>query len=135
MNSEIPKNLCSVKYPDLESAIRLCQHIGKSSKTIFLSKSDMSSAFRHLPMKVRDFMLLMMKAEHPEMGVTYYFMDKCLPFGSSISCAIFQDFSNAVSHIVMILVKQVNINYLDDYLSVAATRRLQFTGQQIHRSL
>ena len=82
VNSEIPRNLCSVKYPDLESAIRLCQHIGKSSKTIFLSKSDMSLAFRHLLMKVRDFMLLLMKAEHPETGVTYYFVDKCLPFGS-----------------------------------------------------
>ena len=31
---------------------------------------------------------------------------------------------NAVSHIVIILVKQVNINYLDDYLFVAAMGRL-----------
>ena len=30
---------------------------------------------------------------------------------------------NAASHIVMVMVKRVNINYLDDYLFVAATRR------------
>ena len=75
VNSEIPKDLCTVVYPDFESAIRLCQSIGKSSGTIFLSKSDMSAAFRNLPMMVRDFMLLLMKAEHPDTGLTYYFVD------------------------------------------------------------
>ena len=40
----------------------------------------------------------MMKAEHPTTGQTFYFVDKCLPFGHCISCALFQKFSDALCH-------------------------------------
>ena len=49
----------------------------------------------------------------------YYFLDKALPFGSSISCAHFQEFSNAIAWIVTFRTGQNNVNYLDDYLFVA----------------
>ena len=122
VNSEIPKEKCTVVYPDFDEAIKLCQKIGKN--TVFLGKSDMSLAFRHLPMRVSDFWLLTMKATNPETGKTYYFVDKCLPFGSLISCAIFQAFSDAVAYIVSVRMTHPNINYLDDYLFIAATRFL-----------
>ena len=63
---------------------------------------------------------------NPETGKTCYFVDKCLPFGSSTSCAHFQRFSNALAHIWKFLV-QLNsptkyspsvTNYLDDFLFV-----------------
>ena len=50
-------------------------------------------------------------------------MDKCLPFGSSISCAIFQAVSDAIAFIVTVKVKKVNVNYLDDYLFAAVMKR------------
>ena len=75
----------------------------------------MSSAFRHVPLKKGCWMWLVMKAEHPMTGKIYYFVDKCLPFGSSISCAIFQEFSNAVAYVVAYKTKQGNVNYLDDF--------------------
>ena len=121
VNTCIPDKLCSVRYPDFEQAIQLCQRTGKFC---YVSKSDMSSAFRHLPIKASDFMLLVMKAKDPKTGKTFYFVDKCLPFGSSISCAIFQEFSNAVAHLVVFRVKKPNINYLDDYLFVAMTKQM-----------
>ena len=51
-------------------------------------------------------------------------MDKCLPFGSSISCAIFQAISDAIAWIVEQRTKKPNVNYLDDYLFAAALRML-----------
>ena len=42
------KKFCSVKYPDFEQAIQLCLREGKGCS---LAKSDMSSTFRHVPLK------------------------------------------------------------------------------------
>ena len=60
-----------------------------------------------------------MKAEHPLTGKIYYFVDKCLPFGSSISCEIFQRVSNAIVAIVKFRTKKDLVNYLDDYFFAA----------------
>ena len=84
----------------------------------------MSSAFRHVPMAKSQWWLLVMKAENPVDGKIYYFVDKCLPFGSSISCAIFQEISNAIAWIVECRARKPNVNYLDDYLFAAALERL-----------
>ena len=51
-------------------------------------------------------------------------MDKCLPFGSSISCAIFQAISDAIAWVVEQRMKKPNVNYLDDYLFAAAMKAL-----------
>ena len=50
-------------------------------------------------------------------------MDKCLPFGASISCALFQEFSDASCHIVVTKTnsRELIMNYLDDYLFLALT--------------
>ena len=63
-----------------------------------------------------------MKAEHPVTKKIWFFVDKCLPFGSSISCAIFQDISDAKAWIVEFRTKKANVNYLDDYLFAAALK-------------
>ena len=84
----------------------------------------MSSAFRHIPMAKDQWWLLVMMAMHPVSQNIFYFVDKCLPFGASISCAIFQAFSNAVAWIVQYKTNRANVNYLDDYLFAAAVRRI-----------
>ena len=98
VNAGILKDKCTVKYPDFDEAVKLCLSARKNCK---MGKSDLSSAFRHLPMKIADFKFLVMKAEYPKTGKVYYFVDKCLPFGSSISCVHFQEVSNAIAHIVV----------------------------------
>ena len=75
-------------------------------------------------MRKDQWFLLVMKAYHPITNKVYYFVDKCLPFGSSISCAIFQDVSNAIAYIVKHRTKKPNVNYLDDYLFAAALKRM-----------
>ena len=95
VNANTPEELCSVKYPDFSDAIQLCILAGIGCK---IAKSDMKSAFRNLEIKRKDWKYLVMKAVSPIDGKTYYFVDKCLPFGASISCLHFQRFSNAVKH-------------------------------------
>ena len=58
------------------------------------------------------------------MGKFISFVDKCLPFGASISCAIFQDFSDSVAAIFVHRTGQQTVNYLDDYFFAAALRSL-----------
>ena len=120
VNANIPAERCTVKYPDFADAIRMCLRIGKFCK---LGKSDMKSAFRNLGMRVCDFCWLIMKAHSPIDKQWYYFIDKCLPFGSSISCAHFQRFSNSIAFVVKVYTGRKPINYLDDYL-FAALRKL-----------
>ena len=63
-----------------------------------------------------------MKAKHPVTNVTYYFIDKCLPFGSSISCAHFQLFSDALAHILQVQLGITVTNYLDDFLFISTSQ-------------
>ena len=63
-------------------------------------------------------------AVSPIDGKTYYFIDKCLPFGASISCAHFQEFSNAIAHVVKVKSGKDNINYLDDFMFITMLKAL-----------
>ena len=121
VSSGIPYDKCKVKYPDFDEAVKICLQEGRGC---CIGKSDMSSAFRHVPMAKDQWWLLVMKAEHPKTKKVMYFVDKCLPFGSSISCAIFQAISDAIAWIVRCRARKPNVNYLDDYLFEAAIKYL-----------
>ena len=116
VNANTDPSLCSVKYPDFSDAIKLCMKEGIACK---LGKSDMQAAFRNLGILKKHWKFLVIMAISPIDGKKYYFVDKALPFGSSISCAHFQDFSNAVAHIVKKKSGKSLVNYLDDYLFAA----------------
>ena len=51
VNANTPKEKCTVQYRDLDNAIKLCLQVGKGC---YLAKSDMKSAFRHLPIRPKD---------------------------------------------------------------------------------
>ena len=121
VNAGIPQSKCTVKYPDFQDAIKLCLQAGVKCN---ISKSDISRAFRNCLMRIQDFKFLLMKAKHPKTGEMFYFVDKCLPFGSSISCAIFQKVSNAISHLVKWKTGKTNVNYLDDFLFAALLKAI-----------
>ena len=121
VNANTPEQFCSVSYPDFNEALQLCI---KQGRVCHIAKSDMKSAFRNLGIRPEDWKFLVMKATSPFDGRTYYFVDKCLPFGASISCSHFQRFSNAVKHIVQWRTKQNIVNYLDDYFFAALMKLL-----------
>ena len=133
VNSETPKELCSVKYPDFAEAIRLCVKEGLLRPAV-IAKSDMKSAFHHLGLKPCDFPLLLMKCESPFDGVVYYFVEKALPFGSSISCSHFQRFSNSIAHITKVKNHgKFPINYMDDFFFISMMKTL--CDQQVQKFL
>ena len=136
LNSHTPKEMCSVRYRDLDYAVNTCLRVhqdkikrgieaqSESADWIYLSKSDLKSAFRILPLAPSSWPWLVMMAKHPISGQVQFFVDKCLPFGASISCSHFQEVSDALKHIIEHLTGRhfTVTNYLDDFLFVSATR-------------
>ena len=119
INFWTPQNLCMVKYNDLDHAV--CNSIGwmvkwrissTSKMPLFYSKTDFQSTFRVLPVSPHDWPYLVMWARDPLTLRWFYFVDKCLPFGASISCSHFQRVSDAIQNKLSIT------NYLDDFLFV-----------------
>ena len=141
VNHYIPKQWCSVKYRDLDYAVDTClkliqveeerrsnlgifermitEHITTS---IYFSKSDLESAFHSLPILPQQCCYLLMMMKNPNTGRSVFVIDKCLPFGLSISCARYQDFSNCLKHIIEFVTGRhyTVTNYLDDFLFIAS---------------
>ena len=75
LNTGTPKHLCHIKYNDLDVAVRQCLHLVKEFcqefgdetevPVVFLGKTDLSSAFRVLPLKIRCLCWLVFKAIDP----------------------------------------------------------------------
>ena len=95
----------------------------EDSALVYLGKTDLSSAFRVLPLKIKCICWLVFKATDPRDGKTKYFVKKCLPFGASISCTHYQRFSNALKFLLErcteSITDQAITNYLDDFLFMA----------------
>ena len=108
VNDHIDPKLCSVQYTSFDKAIEMVQKLGPGA---LLAKADIKSAFRLLPVSPSDFELLGFKFEGK------YYFDKCLPFGCSISCALFEKFATFLEYLVRQLVTAGHLeHYLDDYL-------------------
>ena len=116
---------CSVAYCDLDHVVlnsfRLLEGEDPRFSTIFYAKSDLRSAFRILPILPKQRHLLLLKARDPESGVMKFFIEKNLPFGASISCKRFQDFSDCLHHVVEYVTSRryAVTNYLDDFLFIS----------------
>ena len=128
LNGNTPREICTVVYNDLDTAVKQAILVSKEAelvnlggqKIIFFGKTDLSSAFRMLPLKISNFCWMISKAEDPRDGKYKFFINKCLPFGASISCSHYQRFSNALLHIIRLRTGQDTItNYLDDFLFIA----------------
>jgi hypothetical protein len=101
----------------------MINRIGKGGK---LAKTDIKSAFRLLRVSPSDFDQLGFSFDK-----TFYF-DKCLPFGASISCSLFEKFSTALRWFTEQKTGNKDIlHYLDDLLfgAEADSPKYQFTLQ------
>ena len=116
VNSQTPAELCSVKYPDFADAVRTCMTEIQQHGSCFISKSDAKSAFRNLGICRQDWPWLLMAVKSPIDNKWYFFVDKCLPFGSLISCSHYQKVSNSIAYITKCINQKSSINYLDDFL-------------------
>ena len=107
INSGISKEDSSVIYTHFDEVIRMVREEGAGS---YLFKVDIKSAFRLIPIHPDDFPLLGMIFQGQ------FYVDKCLPFGLSVSCALFEKFSTFLEwHIKQNIESNQLIHYLDDF--------------------
>ena len=61
-----------------------------------------------------------LKQKNPRTKRMCFFVEKALPFGSGVSCALYTRFSNCLKHLVEYLYgrKFTVVNYLDDFLFI-----------------
>ena len=69
VNANTPPEICKVRYPKFDEAVKLCAAAGKNCQA---GKSDMTSAFRHLGICRKHWKLLVMKAKSPIDGKMYF---------------------------------------------------------------
>ena len=128
VNGCSPREWCTVHYMDLDDAVANCLKLSEfaindtGNRTVFLGKTDLTSAFHVLPLQVDCFCWLIMPAEDLVTGEMKFFMEKCLPFGSSIRCSHYQRFLNAPKQWRMGSVGKAITNYLDDFLFIAIAK-------------
>jgi hypothetical protein len=107
VNDFIDPNLCSVNYSSFDKAIDIVHRLGKGA---LMGKRDIKSAFNLCPIHPDDFDLL---------GIYFdnrFWVQKMLPQGASISCAIFEEFSTFVQWATQTFSHNSNIDhYLDDF--------------------
>jgi hypothetical protein len=112
VNASISDENKSVQYSSVQDAITVLRTLGKNA---YMAKSDISDAYRLIPLKESEYHMLGMQWN----GATYF--DRCLPQGCSSSSQIFTAFSDALRQIVSgnYNIKGVIISYLDDFLFIS----------------
>ena len=108
VNDFIDQQFCAVRYSSFDNALNMVSSLGRSAE---LGKIDIRQAFR---------LLIVNPAEFDLLGIMFdgkYYVDKCLPMGCSISCALFEKFA---SFLHWVIEKESGIisldHYLDDFL-------------------
>ncbi|KAJ1085508.1 hypothetical protein NDU88_005640 [Pleurodeles waltl] len=110
VNDFIAHEDSKVVYASVDDAVRLVLKCGHRAE---MAKCDIQSAFRLLPIHPADFDLLGMQPD----GAIY--VDRVLPMGCAISCALFESFSTFLQWVfVKISGHRTVTHYLDDFLFV-----------------
>lgn len=91
VNDGIDPQACVITYTSFDVAVSLERKYGRGS---LLVKVDMEAAFRLLPVHPESVQLLDCQWQES------YFVDHCLPMGSSISYALFETFNSFVEWVV-----------------------------------
>ena len=124
INDFIDEDKTSTSYQQFNDAITLVQKHGQGC---FMAKGDVKSAFKLAPMRYKDLECLGIFFEKQ------FYIDLTMPFGSSISCAIFEDISSLIHWIFEQQTKKQFLHYLDDYFMCDRTKNgcwLAYNGMQ-----
>lgn len=108
VNDGIDESLCSVSYTSFDKVAQMVFKLGKGA---LMAKRDIKSAFRLLPMHPDEFYLLGIKIDGE------YYIDKMLPMGLSLSCALFEKFATFIQWLVYYKSGIDSLqHYLDDFI-------------------
>ena len=111
VNSTIPHSAATVQYQLLDHVISLLQNQGSGSS---MAKTDIEQAFRQIPIHPSQYNILRFQFDNK------FYFDKCLPFGLSSSCQIFERFSCALQWILENkFTSNKTSHLLDDHIFIA----------------
>ena len=108
INSYMDLQDTSTSYQSFDQALVI---IAKYGHGAYMSKGDVELAFRIIPIAPEDWHLL---------GICFnkkYFVDICLPFRPSISCAIFKKVGDLLQWIAQKRAKHLISRYLDNFFT------------------
>lgn len=112
LNYFTDKTNSHVEYSSFDDALLILRKYGKGA---LMSKADIKSAFRLLPINPEGFNSLGFQFDG-----SYYF-DKCLPMGFTLSCFYFEAFSTFLHWVVDRHISNVgSLHYLDDFLFIGS---------------
>ena len=109
INDYIDPEKAATQYQQFDDAVLL---VVQQGRFCWLAKGDVKSAFRVAPVCFRHIRCLGIKFDNQ------YFIDITLPFGSAISCAIFEEVATLIHWIFKQRTAIRFVHYLDDYLWV-----------------
>ena len=107
INDYIDPEKAATQYQQFEDAVQLVINQGRFC---WLAKGDVKSAFRVAPVCFKHIRCLGIKFQDE------YFVDITLPFGSAISCAIFEEIATLIHWIFEQKTAVRFVHYLDDYI-------------------
>ena len=84
VNDYIDPEICSVQYTKFDEAVKMLQNLGQGTLP---GKADVKSAFRLMIISPDDSSLLSFQFDD------HYYFDRCLPFGLSYSCTLWEKFA------------------------------------------
>ena len=113
VNDGIDTDLCSMQYVTLDQAVKMVQRMGKGTQ---LSKLDIQSAYRMVPVHADDQPLLGMRWQ----GEVY--LDTTLPFGLRSAPKIFSAVADALTWAMRRSGVPNLMHYLDDFLFFSPPR-------------
>lgn len=111
VNDFISKEFTSVQYTVISDAIAGIKKLGNFS---YLCKTDISNAYRNLPLRPDEYHLFGFKWND------LYYCDRALPMGCASPCQIFERFSSSLHWVCKsYMLEGMIFHILDDFLIVA----------------
>ena len=110
VNSYIPREVCSVQYVTIETAVAIVKSIGQGC---LMGKIDLSNAYKQVGVRPADWHLLG-STWIDDSGDTVFYYDTVLPFGGRSSASLFNKFADGLEYIMCCNGVSSMIHYLDD---------------------
>ena len=113
VNDYISSEEYTLQYMSMDDLTYRIKHYGPGT---LIGKLDLAEAFKHILVRPEDWDLL--GSVYTEYGQKKYYVDLVLPFGLRSSPKLFNDFADALQHIMLNRGVTECYHYMDDYVTL-----------------
>ena len=115
VNDFIDRDMATVRYATIEDAVELIRNLCKKA---FMSKTDVKSAFRILPLNPEDYHLFLFQWKGS------FYVDRAIQMGCSSSCYLFELVSTALEWIASKKLRIPMVHILDDFFLASVSKQV-----------